>query len=153
MNHRRFDALACAVTRDRSRRSTLRLLAGGVLGGLLTALGVPRAEARHAGCRHVGKRCRRDGQCCSGRCKREKCRAPVICSNESQNVCGADAVRCGATGTCFCFVTTTGAFFCGSSNQVVNCTVDAQCVPIRGAGAVCAPCAGETLCVSPCPFD
>jgi hypothetical protein len=67
MDADRFDTLVRAFG-TASRRHTVRLLTGGVLGGLLTRFGVEGTSAKHAGCRHTGADCTRPGQCCSGRC-------------------------------------------------------------------------------------
>jgi hypothetical protein len=54
-----------------SRRRACQALSGGALGTVLAGLGLTDVLA---GCRGVGERCRRKGQCCSGRCRRNKCR-------------------------------------------------------------------------------
>ena len=159
MDDRRFDALSRAVTRDWSRRGTLRLLAGGVLGGLLTGRSAPRAEATHFNCLHVGRPCRRSGQCCSGRCRgpqgKKTCRAhdTGICK-ANQDSCAGTPVRCGANGPadCLCYVTTGGASFCGGDRiTVIACREDKECEAIHGAGAACVPCGPSMSCVARCP--
>ena len=94
MDADRFDAIA--RTLGTTRRSTLHLLAGGALGGLLALLGHGEATAA---CRQVGKPCTRSGQCCTGaRCKRGKCRCKtthVPCVGTTSTICclnGADCV-------------------------------------------------------------
>ena len=145
-----FEALTRSVTRDQSRRGTLRLLAAGALGGLRTSLGVPRAEAAHFGCRHVGKHCHGSTQCCSGICKRHQCRAhdKGICT-ASQDTCAAEPFPCGAT--CYCYITTGKAPFCGGNSTDVDCTLDEECENTWGAGAACIACADSTACVAACP--
>jgi hypothetical protein len=125
---------------------TLELFAGGALGGLLTVFGAPRSEAAHFDCGHLGERCQGDtqgnAQCCSGICKRHRCRAHDrgICK-VGQNACGTTEMNCGVngTGSCFCFVTTGKAPFCGGDSVVFACTRDEQCVPVKGAGSVLRP--------------
>lgn len=68
MDAERFDDWTKALTTNTgSRRQTLRLLAGGTLGALLGLRQRGETGAEH-GCRHAGRPCSRDGQCCSGDC-------------------------------------------------------------------------------------
>jgi hypothetical protein len=173
MDERRFDAFTRSISRDSSRRGTLRLLASGALAGLVTDFGSPHAEANHFGCHHVGKSCTRSGQCCSGRCRGPKghktCRAhgAGICMT-SQDACtqGDAGNECGTStaGACVCLVTTGGAPYCAQGTACFPCTKDKtkdptkQCYP-GTPGAACVVCPGcqsasnpdGTACALPCP--
>lgn len=130
----------------------------GIAGSTLAAvLGVTDIGATHAGCRHVGKRCHKSKQCCSGICKRKKCRAhdAGICQAD-QNSCNSTNTlfSCGADGVndCYCFITTGEASFCGASRLTSNwCTRDEECEATDGAGAACVQCGSVGACVVPCP--
>jgi len=154
MDTKQFDTLACAVGTAATRRIALKTLAGGALGGLLMAHRAPGAGATHFGCRHRGDRCQDSTECCSGSCKRHRCRAhnKGICK-VGQNACGTNQVKCGANGpvSCLCYVTTGKAPFCGGSGKVIACTRDEECVAGTGPGSACVPCRGETACFAPCP--
>ena len=70
MNVSRFDTLTRSlVTTASSRRGLLRGMAGIAFGTLATALGAAEAGATLVNCVQVGRRCKRSGQCCSGRCR------------------------------------------------------------------------------------
>jgi hypothetical protein len=69
MDGYQFDRIARRLAVAPTRRTALRLLAGAVLGGVLTSFGIEAAAACHKG----GQTCRRHGQCCSGRCHRDRC--------------------------------------------------------------------------------
>jgi len=56
----------------RSRRSAMKLIGGAVIGAVLTHRGAASTEA--AMCRHNGRPCERNRQCCSGECHRDVCR-------------------------------------------------------------------------------
>jgi hypothetical protein len=60
MDADRFDAPSRTFSVSPSRRTALRLLAGGALGGLLIQLGSDGAGAAH-GCRHTGAKCTQPG--------------------------------------------------------------------------------------------
>jgi hypothetical protein len=64
MDSARFDGLVRSFGQTRSRRQTLRGLAGIAVGAL--ALG--GREARAQACKADGKACKKNGQCCSGNC-------------------------------------------------------------------------------------
>ena len=80
-----FDALTRSAVASSTRRGTMRVLAGGVLGALLGTLGRGPAGAA---CHRLGRRCGEDGDCCGGaRCRRGRCR----CEPEKEclgNCCG-----------------------------------------------------------------
>jgi hypothetical protein len=151
MNGRQFDEIVKTARRPRDRRGTLRGLAGAALGA---GLGPLRVQAA-ATCRENGTACRRGDQCCSGVCRRGKCRpAPGqgTCTTE-RNVCavGKTAAACGGTGTdCSCFRRPNGAAFCANFDSVTcaACATDQDCVDLVGPGRVCLRAAGPLCCAA-----
>ncbi len=140
----RFDHLARALHRLRSRRAALRLLSAGALGALAAGLGLGEARANHFACRHVGARCKRPGQCCSSRCLGptggKTCRGHDAGICTTQNVCTTGSTVCGTHrggSLCACFQTTGKAPFCGRFGACRVCTDDRQCEAEYGAGAAC----------------
>lgn len=84
MDGQRFDTLTRAISATESRRTFVKLLAGGAFAGLVTRIGLEEAGAKEAPiCRRHRQGCRRDDQCCGGSCRAGRCR------------CGADQRRCG----------------------------------------------------------
>ena len=156
MEAQRFDTIAKTWGRP-PRRRLLGGLTGSALGALAVSLGVTETKATPVACRHVGKRCKHKSQCCSARCKHGRCRAhdTGICK-AGQDACDQTSLEpCGANGTasCFCYVTTGRASFCGSGTTGASCTHDTDCVTDKGAGAACVSCAalGQNVCVARCP--
>lgn len=94
MSSERFDDLSRALARGSSRRTVLRAIAAGVVGGVLTLLGPSQAEAgvpvEPGICGTWGAFCRDDGDCCSSRCRLRRCR----CSTEA-NPCVVTSDCCG----------------------------------------------------------
>ncbi len=147
-----------------TRRTALKRLAGGSLGALAAALGVTGAGATHWGCRHVGKPCRRDGQCCSGRCRgpkgNETCRAHHEGScTAAKDFCVTLTAGCGG-GACNCYRTTGGANFCTGGGPCMACATDRECeiaLNVPGSACIdinhanCTPsCGFSTACAVPC---
>jgi hypothetical protein len=67
MTEARLDAFAVALARAQTRRAMIAALAGAIVAGERSAsAGQPSTEST---CRGKGTKCRRDGQCCSGRCR------------------------------------------------------------------------------------
>lgn len=148
MDLSRFDTLVRTLGTTSSRRTVLRALVGVVLAGL-GLVGAERAGA--AGCRAVGKPCSRKRQCCSGVCKRSRCRAHNVGTcDASTSPCGAPA--CNNRAGCSCFITTGGATFCSAADQqCANCVRDNDCVASMGPGAACVDFAnGGAICGSSC---
>ena len=109
-----FDRLARSLMTRPSRRTMLRGLASLALGGAVASAGTDEATADH-GCRHAGDRCKRPGQCCSGKCS--KARKKCLCT----------AASCTATDPCqeaFC----SSKFKCTVRDKTcddgIACTVD-----------------------------
>jgi hypothetical protein len=95
MDGSRFDELARALGRLRSRRGALGASLGAVAAGLL--LGAGRADA---GCRRVSARCQGANECCDGaRCRRRRCRcrpALTTCADGRCHDLTSDPAHCGA---------------------------------------------------------
>jgi hypothetical protein len=160
MDADRFDALTRTLTGEaRSRRAVLKGLAGSAVAALAAALGFGDAEATHYGCRHVGRGCIHDGQCCSSRC-----RGPAgqqTCRSHHTGGCAPDGsycttgARCGSGAAGYCWRTTGGAAFCGTAGVCATCTKDSQCTVVTGPGSACVTeigsCfgCGGTVCAAP----
>jgi hypothetical protein len=145
MDHERFDDLTRALATTTSRRQFLKTLAGSAAGGLLALLGIGEAAADDT-CKPIGKKCRKNAQCCSGNCAEGKC-APckdpgVACSSDSECCSGA------------CCLTASGEKFCCDRPDGICCPPgsDALCC---SAGQVCCHDASITCCpagTTCCPF-
>jgi hypothetical protein len=159
MDGRRFDVWTMAWSGPASRRAALKGAAGAALGGLVALLG---KEAAAAGiCRRAGRPCAQDDQCCGkcgrarGQCKatpRGTCRGENYCTQlQGQPVCNSSLA-------CFCYLTQTGASFCGRKLNCANsCTTDADWVARTGPGSACVQgsgivcdCPGGRTCAAPC---
>jgi hypothetical protein len=141
-----FDALSRTLASGgTSRRRLLTRLAGSAVATIVAALGVADADATHYTCRHVGKRCTGNAQCCSGHCRGPQ--GKKICRAHDVGTCTAEKDQCvGGTGgcaggACRCFRTSGGASFCaaGSGGVCTPCTKDAQCETVTGIGSACVP--------------
>jgi hypothetical protein len=144
MESERFDTLTRNLAATGSRRLALRGLVGGLLGGVTGRLAAKEAAATHQSCtlRHAGTRCRRGNQCCSGICRKRRCRCPQggFCAGP-----GGSFAACGPKlrDECFCVISTAGPtrcalfldFVCPASKE---CDTDRQC----DAGEFCANTAG-----------
>ena len=156
MDHDRFDALARSLGDVATRRHALRLLVGSALGAALGLLGGDGARATHGGaCKHVDRRCANDRDCCSGRCRRGRCRKttdPDPACAGGDGCSGGVAIWCGPGGSmdCWCATTVEGGGICNWDNGCgAECATSADC----GPDAVCvdAPCCGTTtgnVCVA-----
>jgi len=169
MDSQRFDDLTRGLTEVASRRTVLRGLLGAALGGLLAQMGIEDAGAAFADCRALSKRCSRDNQCCTGRCKRGRCTCPMgttknptgggctatggVCpSGRGGNSCGT-FVSCGAFDdngtprTCACFLDANGNPFCGTNQTPPgtgcdDCTTNDDCDPGFACVKLSAPSCG-----------
>ena len=94
MDSKRFDEITKELTTSTDRRTVLKRLAGGALGGLLALRG---AEEAAAACKANNKECTRDGQCCSLNCRRGECRCARLqerCKSAKGCCQGGDATVC-----------------------------------------------------------
>lgn len=171
MDDRQFDSLTRTLAATTAcRRQALRLPVSCALGLFSTHVVAGRFEVREAvakGCLKERKRCQRDRRCCSGICKKHRCRrAPgqLTCTIR-RNFCesGVDGTVCGTANggdPCACVVTTSGVSFCGdiASVECVPCLGSGDCAAVAGPGSVCVRAVGnclcndgsETFCVPPC---
>jgi hypothetical protein len=162
----RFDRLTATFARHATRRTALALLSGLGLSGLLI-------QDAQAACAANGLRCGRSGDldCCSGKCVRKRgtrrkfCRAAAdqgTCTIE-QNGCGGSAI-CNGDSTCACYITRSGASFCGAAVgaggnwDCVVCKLDRDCQSVTGKGLRCIRCdatcePGLWLCAAPCTTE
>ena len=157
MGGKRVDGLVRLLAENGSRRSALRHVLGGLIGGVAGHLGGEGALAR---CRAVGRGCERGERCCGGaRCRRGKCRCTgdtkrcgracipmtncctdldcsqdLHCTGGTCQVCPADPclepTNCGGTPgqPCTCRKGITGGTVCGGFGIVgANCSTDADC--------------------------
>jgi hypothetical protein len=150
-----FDAL----TRILGRAVATRRAALGSL--LVAALGEAtrgQVEAAAAACDRAGRSCRKDGQCCSGKCKQGTCagcpNGRKACGGECVNPdndpknCGKRNRRCAAGQTCF-----DGVCQCGGASCPDGCCDGATCQTgttndhCGRGGAACVACADDQVCV------
>jgi hypothetical protein len=83
--NRYFDELASGLASGSiSRGRALRLMGAALVGGTIGSLGIRGAfaadqddQGENEDCKAEGKKCRRNGQCCSGRCVNDTC-APAV---------------------------------------------------------------------------
>ncbi len=159
MDNDRFDSLI-RLART-SRRAAIRAAIASVMAGPLVLLGVARSPgAAAASCLANRHECKRGSQCCSGICQRKRGERTTSCRRSphqgtctiEKNACTQGvAAACGTPGrSCYCFVTTRGASFCGKGNGVNSCEECAEQFPGRqcfpGGGPQCE----SFSCVEPC---
>lgn len=98
MDATRFDGLTRSLATIGSRRRLLRRGAAGALTAALAELALGDGSAALE-CRGKGKPCRRDGQCCSGKCRNNKtCAAAGVgkpCNPNKPTDCQSG--KCGCT--------------------------------------------------------
>jgi hypothetical protein len=161
MDSERFDGFVRIFGQTRSRRQTLRGLAGVLAGGAL-ALGGQEADA---GKRIGGSPCTNGSQCKTGRCVRQsgqkvctcskkypRCRSggcqdgtcdPAVCPAGSEYYCATHTTSCPLSPSCTCATDIQGNTvcakfgtpdsFCPSVRNGSECALNADC----GAGFVC----------------
>jgi hypothetical protein len=132
-----FDDLARGlVDGTLTRGKALRLMGAALVGGTLGSLGMGEASADE--CKRNGKACKKDKQCCSGKCEGNIC---VAACPSGQVLCGGNCVsnRC-LTGQTF--NTTTCQCECPSGQEVC------------GGSCVSSSCpTGQTLNTSTCQCE
>ena len=177
MDSERFDRLARAFGRPRSRRSLARLLGGLGLGGALAAWGAPGTLAAE---RKAGEPCTRGRQCKTGRCigvqgyKTCSCSGRYECAAGSRCVHGgcfraeSCAAECGFgtcgdgsfPDSCYCSQTVGGVPVCYANENFCTegreCDANADCPTGRACVDVsCLSCGGASgaVCLAPCPVS
>jgi hypothetical protein len=146
---------------ETSRRATLRALGAALLGAAAGAAGIALGDGAAAkGCFARGGRCRRDGQCCSGKCRqgtctpcpkgKKACGHACVRTKDNPKHCGGCGRRCVAGQSCV-----GGACLCGGAN-CAGCCDGTTCVPVGqqtvgqcgSDGVACVACAADQACVS-----
>ena len=89
MDGHRFDGLTRTLAGGTSRRQVLKLLAGGVAGGLRPACSRAGSSGAAPRCKRVGQRCHTNADCCP---------------EQNQTICSATSGQCEAcpAGTSLC---------------------------------------------------
>src|SRR5262245_36852708 len=91
-----FDKLSKAVAAGASRRTIVRMLAGGLFGGIATVAGGGGVDA--AACRSSGRLCNKGANCCSDVCCDNRCVSQNSTSAFSVANCGACGRDCSGLG-------------------------------------------------------
>ena len=131
--NRTFDELAGGLASGTlTRGKALRLMGAALVGGTLSSLGMGGVAAADDECKPVNKKCRKNAQCCSGKCEGGKC-APACVSTDSQG-CTADSECCSESARCI-----EGSCLEEKSACACTCMDGAQtsCCATTGCGQVC----------------
>jgi hypothetical protein len=169
--NRYFDELASGLASGSiSRGKALRLMGAALVGGTLGSLGIGEAAADDL-CKPEGKKCRKDKQCCSGKCEGRTCAAGCVsdggtCANGSEccsgkcksSTCVAScippsAISCdpvnrescpgGIVGGCVCVgEADSGVGYCSTAGSSMPCSTSCDCP----AGQFCQPFGDGNLC-------
>lgn len=151
-----FDDLARGLADGTlTRGKAIRLMGAAVVGGALGSLGIREASADTPGCKRNGKACKKNTQCCSGKCSGGVC-APACGSNGESCATGTDccsgnckdsvcvescippyAIPCdpsnpescggGRLGSCFCERATEGGGYCQTDGSSTFCSSSCDC--------------------------
>lgn len=156
MDGKSFDAYTRIVTKERSRRGTLALLAGALATHVRG-----RERTAEAACKKVGKNCDKNKDCCDGaqckgkkcKCKsgRDECGGKCYDLDKDENHCGDCNTVCGAHESCcdgVCVSLSSDRDHCASCGAA--CARDELCVD-----GACTPCpVGNQICGDVCcpPF-
>ena len=127
--NRYFDELTSGLASGSiSRGKALRLMDAALVGGTLASLGIGEAGADNL-CKPDGKKCRKNAQCCSGKCEGGTCAA----------ACTSDGGTCSTSSDC-CSGNCSNGFRCASGRVgLSNGTCAKPCIN----GLVdCASCSG-----------
>ena len=138
MNSTRFDDLTRNLFSLSTRRSAIRVVLSGALGSLAAGLGLEETAA----CGNPGTACKRDTQCCSGRCNRKRgrcagcpsgqklCRGACIPREECCGGCPQGQTCCQFATGGLCFDVRNDRAHCGRCGTNGNSACP--------AGAICA---------------
>lgn len=132
MDDQRFDTLARILGASRSRRSAFKLLSGGAIGAVLLRFGIDDVAAFNEACRSLGRRCDRDRDCCSRRCRRGTCRCPAGTTQINTSTCQSNIDGTCPTDAKINFCRNTG-FTCGINVNSTNCV----CYSTKEGGTFC----------------
>jgi hypothetical protein len=158
-----FDDLARGLADGSiTRGKAIRLMGAAVVGGTLGSFGLGGVALADEECKPTGKKCRKDKQCCSGKCSGGICAAACgsngdtcatgteCCSGTckggvcAQSCIPPDAISCnpydpdnscpgGIGGGCTCIYTTEGEGYCATNSSDIPCSTSCDCP----AGQVC----------------
>jgi hypothetical protein len=148
-----FDGFVRSLAKSETRRGLLRRGAAAAAGAALIGLGARMSVAAEV-CRGSGLRCRRDDQCCSGKCRNRLCKPADLqvgeaCDPDVPTDCVTDVCGCaakdinGKPANCTCRRAT-----CSPEVGVTGCADSADCCDghcIRSHGGVCFP--PQQLCI------
>jgi hypothetical protein len=159
-----FDELARGLASGSiTRGKALRLAGGALLGAALASL--PGAALADDDCRRIGRRCRRDSQCCSGNCVRRgddkvcgcpegqrRCNDRCVNLKTDERHCGSCSNRCAEGVACVDGVCQggggcpSGTTACGTG-CVTNCTSGQV---LDSSTCTCGCPSGTTACGTGC---
>jgi hypothetical protein len=103
-----FDDLARGLADGSvTRGKALRLMGAAVVGGTLGSFGISGVAVADDECKPNNKKCRKDKQCCSGKCDGGKCAPPPPPGCTPGTTCGPAGSLCfanasGVGATCVC---------------------------------------------------
>ncbi len=148
MDGTHFDQLTKRlVGSTHSRRGFLRLGAGGGLAAVVFGTAAVEVSA----CRRTGKPCakgRRNGNCCSGTCRRGKCRTTpgAFGCKVGQSICEGEAVQCPNNPDGQCVTLDSGKPFCYEAVGCDGCLAHADCIDFPNGRCIttCPACAAST---------
>lgn len=97
MDNKRFDALAMTLGSSGSRRASVRVLVGAAIAVALTHLGLAEVAAV---CKKPGKKCDKSKDCCSKRCKQDRCRCAKATQKCAENADCCNSLICDRSFRC-----------------------------------------------------
>jgi hypothetical protein len=150
--NRTFDELTRGLaTGSISRGRALKMMGAALVGGTLTSVGLGGVAAADEDCKKAGKKCRKDGQCCSGKCESGTCTAcPTGKVKLSNGTCATPCTTAPECPNCVCIGASVNpdfsTGFCGMPSPGSGCATDDNCP----TGQFCAEIFGGTSCVPAC---
>jgi len=141
MEQDKFDDIAKAMAGGADRRSVLKRIAGGVLGGLF-AVGAGQAEAAKKQCGKDGAKCHGTGHCCKGYyCYKKnggpygKCTKKAPTSPPPPPACKKYGEKCSSSSPCC----TGKGLYCDTSNGYGKCKYQPTSPPPPPPPPACRP--------------
>ena len=146
-----FDDLARGMADGSiTRGKALKLMGAAVVGGTLTSFGVGGVAVADNECKPNGKKCRKDKQCCSGKCSGGVC-APACGSNGA--VCASGTECCSGNckdSVCVESCIPPNAIPCDPSNPESCGGAPCFCERATEGGGYCQTDGSSTFCRSSC---
>jgi hypothetical protein len=132
-----------------SRGRALRLMGAALVGGTLASLGVGGVAVADNECKPTGKKCRKNAQCCSGKCEGNIC---VAACPSGQVLCGGSCVSNSCPTTGQSFNTTTCKCECPSGQEVCSGSCVTSCTggQVLNSSCQCECPSGQVLCGGSC---